>query len=355
MNFTQRFVFAVLLPVMILTACEGEPVQPINGEGMFPASSLDDAKQYAINQTGGSALIIWHDGDILVEEYQGVTGQTPLPILGSTKSFSGMIAAFGARDGLLSYDEQIGHIIPNWGPVTERGRITVRELLNLTSGLRTAPAGVHQNQSPQVWSNSDMEFARGTTFSYGPTPFYILSWIYRDFFQINPIVYLNQNLFEPLGLNSWSWDFQLTGGYPNLSFGLNISPTEWLQVGRMLLNRGTLNGVEVLTPSQVDQMLVPAQAAPGYSASFWQNSSVEPGSSFINRLPESIFPTAPSGRLISDEAPSDLFMMAGNFGQRLYIIPSLDLVIVRQDPTPSNDVELFNDHEFFTRLFQESQ
>lgn len=337
--------------MMLFQSCDGEPVQVDNGEGFLSSTNLENATTYAINETAGNALIIWHNDEIVAEEYEGITGQTTMPVLEVTKSFTGMITALGVQDALLDYDERVGRIIPDWEPFSERGSITVRELLNMTSGLQTVPEGVHQNQTPQIWLGTQLEFTRGTTFSYGPTPYFILSWIFLDQFQVNPIIYMNENVFEPLGLNGWSWELQLAGRYPNLAFGLNMMPLELLQVGKMLINNGTLDGVEIFSPSQINQMLVPAEAAPGFSNSFWLNSEFDENSSFANRLPESIFPQTPSGRLISEDAPSDLYMMAGNFGQRLYIIPSLDIVIVRYGSVESVN---FSDREFFRQLLAES-
>lgn len=334
--------------LLLLSGCDGEPVRSTNGDGFFSSENLDAAKNYSIDQTDGNALIIWQDGDILLEEYEGVTAQIPLPILGATKSFAGMLAAFGVREGRFNYDDRIGQIIPNWEQFSDRGEITVRELLNLTSGLRTVPQEIIQNQTPQVWNGTNMEFTRGSTFSYGPTPFYIFSWIHLDILQVNPVIALNNNLFEPLGLNSWAWEFQLAGRFPNLSYGLSLQPRELLEIGKMFNNGGTLNGVEIFTSSQLNQMLAPSSAAPGYTTTFWLNTIVDQDSNFINRLPERIFNAVTSNRLISEDAPSDLYMMAGDFGQRLYIIPSQDLVIVRYGSIESS---MYNDHEFFSRLY----
>lgn len=337
----------VLSVIVLLSGCDGEPVRSGTGDGFFSDENIDQAKSYAMEQTSGNALIIWQDGEIILEEYQGITAQTSLPILGATKSFAGMLGAFGVRQGRFNYDDRIGQLIPNWEQFSDRGEVTIRELLNLTSGLRTVPQEIIQNQTPQVWLGTNMEFSQGSTFSYGPTPFYLFSWLHLDVLQVNPILSLNQNLFQPLGLNSWAWDFQLAGRYPNLSFGLNLQPLEWLEIGKMLANGGSLNGVEIFTSSQLNQMLTPSAAAPGYTTAFWLNSSVDQSGNFINRLPERIFNAVTSNRLISEDAPSDLYMMAGDFGQRLYVIPSLDIVIVRYGSTES---VAYNDHEFFKRL-----
>lgn len=347
MKNNLTWILLLMSLILLFTGCDGEPVRSGNGDGFFSEENLDQAKNYAIDQTNGDALVIWQGGEMVLEEYAGVTAQTTLPILGATKSFTGMLAAFGVREGRFNYDDRIGQIIPNWEPFNDRGQITVRELLNLTSGLRTVPQEIIQNQSPQVWLSTNMEFNRGSTFSYGPTPFYLFSWIHLDLLQVNPIVELNQNLFQPLGIDPPTWNLQLTGRYPNLSYGLNLQPRQWLEIGKMLNNGGTINGTEIFTSGQLNQMLTPSSAAPGYTTTFWLNSSVDQSENFINRLPERIFNAVTSSRLISEDAPSDLYMMAGDFGQRLYIIPSLDLVIVRYG---SSESVSYNDHEFFTRL-----
>lgn len=323
--------------------------------GIFPAENITGAIDYALNlsnsnDSGDYALLIWQNGELLVEEYRGtLSGSVPHPIYSGTKSLAGIMTALAVRDGLFSYDTTLGDLIESWDSDTERGKITIRQLLNLTSGIETAPIGAFLDQTRDTWLNAEMAFERGTRFVYGPTPFYIITMILADTFSINPIEYLYNELFTPLQLAAPGWDFNLfEENLPNLSFGARYPALEWLRLGRLLANFGTLDGVEILPESIFKALITPAETAPAYGITFWLNKEVDPDDSFAAGIPGETG-RGLQKRLISDHLPADAFMKSGAFGQKLYIIPSLDLIIVRYGPPL---VTGYSDREFFDRLMK---
>ncbi|MCC5943044.1 MAG: serine hydrolase [Balneolaceae bacterium] len=321
--------------------------------GLFPAENLENARQYAMEETRGDALIIWQSGEILIEDYAAnYTGNTEHLIFSGSKSFAGLLAAIGVKNGLFTFDTPLGELITPWDPESERGQVTLRELLNLTSGIETAPVGASQTASQ--WLGADMEFERGSTFRYGPTPFYIISWIFHQEFNTNPITYLNEHLFTPLGLVRGSWT-NVDNRFINLSFGGSYPAYDWLQIGQMLLNRGTLDGHEIIPPNIFDELLRPSVAAPGYGITFWLNGQSTVNKQFEEQLPADLQNQASGNSLISSSAPDDLFMKSGLFGQKLFIVPSLDLVIVRFGaPQLSSTIpSTFNDDRFFSILMED--
>lgn len=323
--------------------------------GIFPAENVAHAIDYALNRSnqndsGDYALLIWQNGELLVEEYRGnLSGSIPHPIYSGTKSLAGILAALAVRDGLFSFDTTLGELIESWDPESERGKVTVRQLLNLTSGIETAPIGAFLDQSREKWLNAEMAFERGSRFVYGPTPFYILTMILTDTFSINIVEYLNEQLFAPLQLSTPEWDFNLFNeNLPNLSFGVRYPAPQWLKLGLMLANNGSLNGVEILPSSILNELFTSALAAPAYGIGFWLNREVDPNSTFASGIPGETGRGIQS-RLISDRLPVDAFMKSGAFGQKLYVIPSLELIIVRYGPFSVSD---YRDSEFFERLMQ---
>ena len=358
--FTYRFMIpqkistTLLLSLLfiLLISCDTTETEADPDIGIFPAENITAAVDYAIrtNESYDYAILIWQNGELLVEEYNGeLSGSTPHPIYSGTKSLAGIMAGLAVRDGLFSFDSTLGELIESWDPDSERGKITIRELLNLTSGVETAPVASFLNQNREVWLNADMAFERGSTFVYGPTPFYILTMIFVDTFSISPVTYLNNELFEPLGLTYPIWELNLfEENLPNLSFGANYPALQWLQLGAMLANKGTLNGVEILPEEIFNNLITPTTAAPAYGVGFWLNREVDPNSTFVGRIPGETGQNVQT-RLISDRLPADAFMKSGAFGQKLYMIPSLDLVIVRYGPNFGSG---YNDSEFFERLMK---
>jgi CubicO group peptidase (beta-lactamase class C family) len=262
-------------------------------------------------------------------------------IFSGSKSFAGILAAIAVKNNLFTFDTTLGELIPEWDPESERGKVTIRQLLNLTSGIETASAGTVQ--TAEEWLAVDMEFERGSTFAYGPTPFYILSWIFVEVLGIDPIEYLDDHLFSPLDLRSGEWD-NMDFFYPNLAYGARYPALDWLQIGIMLMNEGTLNGDEIIPEDLLNELLTPSETEPGYGVTFWLNTPVGQQKRSVNNLPEHA-KNQNTDKMISDIMPDDLFMKSGFLGQKLYVIPSLNIVIVR-----FGVISVFTDEEFFLRL-----
>lgn len=339
---------ALLLLLLLFTGCDNSSTGPGEDNAVIPSENFESARQYAIEDNPGQALIVWHDGEILYEHYRGqFNGQELHPIWSGSKSFAGILAALAVKNELFTFDTTLGELIPDWDPESERGKITIRLLLNLTSGIETDNVGSIGDPTPtsERWLAADMEFERGSTFTYGPTPFYILSWIFVEVFGENPIDYLDKHLFSPLGVVTGEWsnvDFK----YPNLAFGGNYPALDWLQIGIMLMNGGTLNGTEIIPHELMNELLTGSEANPGYGVTFWLNKSGSRPKMADAEIP-GLAKSQNTERLISDIMPDDLFMMAGAFGQKLYICPSLNLVIVRFGVVLAGDI---SDEEFFSRL-----
>lgn len=325
---------AILITLILFAGCDNSSTGNDDGSGPIPSKNLEAARAYAMdaensNLKKGPALLIWHDGKLLLEEYaKDFDGQKLHRIWSGSKSFAGILAAIAVREGLFTFDTTLGELIPDWDPESERGKITIRQLLNLTSGIETASIGDF-SQTADEWLAADMAHERGSTFTYGPTPFYILSWIFVEVLGENPIRYLNKHLFSPLGVVQGEWS-TVDIIYPNLAFGANYPALDWLQIGIMLMNGGSLNGTEIIPEDLMNELLTGSEVKPDYGITFWLN---KPGGRLKMAASDMDIPglskSQTSERLISDMMPDDLFMMSGFLGQKLYICPSLNLVIVR--------------------------
>lgn len=340
--------FMLFLALLVFIGCDSTSSNEDITE-TFPSENLENARIYAMDDSGGNALIIWQGGEILLEDFStNYTGNTEHLIFSGSKSFAGILAAIAVREGMFTFETPLGELITPWDPESERGQVTVRELLNLTSGIATAPVGASQTSSQ--WLNAEMEFERGSTFRYGPTPFYIISWIFQQEFRLNPIAFLDEHLFTPLGLVRGSWT-NVDNRFINLSFGGSYPAYDWLQIGQMLLNRGSLNGQQIIPPDIFDELLRPSEAAPGYGITFWLNGQSAVNKQFQEELPAELQNQASGNSLISSAAPDDMYMKSGLFGQKLYVVPSLDLIVVRFGaPFQSN----FSDNRFFSILLEDS-
>ena len=95
------------------------------------------------------------------------------------------------------------------------------------------------------------------------------------------------------------------------------STRDWARFGMLFLNEGIFAGDTILSKEWVDFLKTPAEASNGYyGGTFWLKES------------------NPEKALV--DVPEDVFFADGFLGQRIYIIPSKKLVVVRMGYGLSN-------------------
>ena len=115
-----------------------------------------------------------------------------------------------------------------------------------------------------------------------------------------------RKFFDPLGISDIEW-IRYANGRPNAVSGLRMRPRDIAKIGQLMLNKGYWNGKSVVSPSWIEQSTTPqihGDSLYFYGFNWWL------GRSLINR------------REISWASA------VGYGGQRLYIVPELDLVVV---------------------------
>ncbi|MFM1890649.1 MAG: hypothetical protein RLZZ565_1406, partial [Planctomycetota bacterium] len=89
----------------------------------------------------GHALLVMLDGEIVFERYEeGWNASRRHPLASGTKSFVGVLAAAAVEDGLITWEQPVSSLIEEWRDDPRKSRITVRQLLDLSSGLDPADA-----------------------------------------------------------------------------------------------------------------------------------------------------------------------------------------------------------------------
>lgn len=346
----SKFLIAIFSLLVFLSACASAQMKT---NALTEQERFQLAADYSRNYRGLSVLIIKGDR-IVFEEYQnGFTANDAQMLASGTKSFNGVMAVAAQEDGLLKLDEKVSETITEWKADARKSQITIRQLLTLTSGIDTG-----QNGRPPVYSEAikfDSKYEPGTTFEYGPAPFQIFGELLRRKLKTEtPLDYLKRRILNPIGLNVASWTHQ--EGQPNLPSGAFLTAREWAKFGLFLKNGGKLEGKQIVSKKLLDECFQGTRANPNYGITFWLNRSnisdanvAEKTNGRQQGLQDSLSIEPETTRIsrqgISARLPKDLFMAAGAGKQRLYIIPSLDLVVVRQGRQAR-----FEDEEFLQKL-----
>ncbi|MBW4699206.1 MAG: beta-lactamase family protein [Aphanocapsa lilacina HA4352-LM1] len=276
------------------------------------------AADYAAAHGGVGLLVIRGERTVYEQFAPGRSAETPHLLASGTKSFTGVMAAAAVQDGLLTFEERVAETITEWKADPLKSQITVRHLLSLTSGLAKAGRGgkpVSFAQAVQVAAVSPP----GRDFDYNPVNFQLFGELMRRKLAPHseaPIAYLQRRILSPIGMRIARWRTTADGD-PDLPGGAIASARDWARFGLLIKNGGTWQGRQIVSKDVLAQCFVRSAANPAYGLTFWLNAPSR------SARPERNNPLGGAG-------PADLFMAAGAGGQRLYIIPSMDLLVVRQ-------------------------
>jgi CubicO group peptidase (beta-lactamase class C family) len=308
----------ILWPVLILVAARAMAA------GVSPAT-VRLAAAYSASQGGKSFLALQH-GETLFEQ----SAREPRKIYSGTKAFWGLAALAAAEDGLLNLDERVAVTIPAWRNDPRKARVTIRELLDFSCGRE--PVFYLHNNNPgdrdRIAIGAPIVASPGSAFIYGPSALQVFHQVLKEKLHgESPTHYLERRVLHRLGLGSQRY---LTdgAGNPLLAAGWQLSARQWAKLGQLVL----AGGASVITPSSLAQCWRGSSANRAFALGWWNNRSAPGGREFD--FEDMLVPKWPrqnwSGAVLCRDAPSDLVACVGSGYQRLYVIPSLGLVVVRQ-------------------------
>ncbi len=249
------------------------------------------------------------------------------------------MAVAAAEDGLFSLDDRVANIISEWESNQQKRRITIWQLLQLTSGLKTS---VGNTPNFEEALSMPLVHEPGEEFRYGPTAFQVFgALLQRALDGEDPTDYLRRRVLDPLDVEMGGWG--RVDGDPQLAGGALMSARNWLRFGQFLLGDGSVEGTRVLGGGLRETLTTASAVAPAYGLTVWLNATVSPDSDFVSHAPLTV--DGPN-HAIYDSGPDDLFMAAGAANQRLYIVPSRELVVLRFGRIDRG----WDDGEFLSRI-----
>jgi len=317
---TIQSLTGLLLAVLAGHACTAGKGTTLTASDVRPGEKqvLVEAASYS-KAHRGMTMLVMRKGKVIFEDYAaGVDPADAMNLYSGTKSFNCAMAVAAAADGLLRLDEPVADTLTEWKGQPRKSKITVRQILTLTSGLDAGRIGDIPTyaEAPQAEALHEP----GTHFQYGPVPFQVFGELMRRKLESKgemPVDYLKRRVLDPIGLKIDQWR-QGKDGNAKLSAGAFLAAREWAKYGQLILDGGTWKGKAVLDPDLLAQCFEGTKANPGYGIAFWLPSN--PGG--ITWLGQEM-----DGAL---DVKGPVFMAAGMGKQRLYVLPSRGLVIVRQ-------------------------
>ena len=192
----------------------------------------------------------------------------------------------------------------------------------------------------------------GAAFQYGPANMEIFGELLKRILKphrLTPLQYLQERLLRPLGIEYGEWKTDRSGN-PQMSAGVKMRAHDLLRLGRLVLARGNWEGKQLISSDLFTQALRGSYANPMYGMTFWYNDTMPRSASYEVNVEQALESPerfdAWEGACLAKAAPRDLLAMIGSGNQRVYVVPSHNLVVVRQGYGTQ-----FSDGEFWKLLF----
>jgi CubicO group peptidase (beta-lactamase class C family) len=251
------------------------------------------------------ALIVAQGNETLMEEYAGgFSAEAVHPLYSGTKSFWGVAALYAQNDGLLRIDEPVARTIAGWERDPWKRRVTLRMLLSLTSGFGFGGLGKAVPTYDRVLG-LPLRDEPGTVFTYGGIPFQVFGAVFARKLaarNLTPQEYLRRRVLEPAGVHVGSWRTLADGTQP-LPTGASLTARNWLAYGRFVARK----------QAALAECFHGSDANPRYGLGWW----------------------------LGPNALTDVFYASGAGGQAMYVIASLDAIVVRFGKSASYKHEPF--------------
>ncbi|MFL6527027.1 MAG: serine hydrolase domain-containing protein [Chthoniobacterales bacterium] len=277
----------------------------------------------------GAALLVIQNGKTLLEEYPDGEGPNAARrIYSGTKAFWNLAALGAAEEGLLNLEEPVANTISAWQSDPRKSRITIRQLLDFSAGLE--PAFYIQNTQAidrdSIALSCRVLGEPGTLFTYGPTGLQVFYEVLKaKLHGESPTRFLERRVLSRLGLGPQRY-LPDRRGNPLLATGFAFTARQWARIGRLVL----ANGSPVVSSTLLAQTWRGSPVNRAFAFGWWNNRAAPNGSEVdyeraLDRKTQNW-----NGACLCRDAPSDLVACIGSLGQRLYVVPSMQLIIVRQ-------------------------
>jgi CubicO group peptidase (beta-lactamase class C family) len=290
------------------------------------------------------------DGQIVHENYPGQGDVNRAWGLASgTKSFSGVAAAAAVQDGLFKLDDKVSDILTEWKADARRD-VTIRQLLSLTSGIKTESPGLGRLRVDYAEAIAlPLEHPPGAHYAYGQAPFQIFAaMMERKLGGEKYLAYLQRRYLDALGIKlemrqPWSGD-------PSWGGGASLNARDWAKFGEFVRLGGKWSGKQLVDPAALAECFKGSSVHGGYGLTWW----LKPPKGATVPLSGTTENATDFYRGGAESLPvSQVWMAAGAGKQRMVILPERNLVVVRQTSRMLlGERTGFSDVEFLRLLLQ---
>ncbi|MEM6398167.1 MAG: serine hydrolase [Bacteroidota bacterium] len=289
------------------------------------AGLLAEAVDYGmapVKGGGARAVLVIKDGQLLAESYaEGYDKDTPLLGWSMTKSITGLLV------GMAGLEPEQDHLFPEWEN-DRRSEITIDNLLTMSSGLKwTERYGASTHATHMLHRTPDFAaYARSQSLAEEPGEQFIYSsgtsnMLMQLFLEQFPdhqagIDFIYEKLFHPIGAYSFRIEHDQSGKLVGSSYGW-ATARDWARVGQLVLQNGRWGERQIVDSEWINYLRKSVCTRPAHKPDKAESEECNYGGHFWLKSVE------------EPNMPDDAILMRGFQDQRVIILPTQNMLIVR--------------------------
>ncbi|MBD3748297.1 MAG: serine hydrolase [Sphingobacteriales bacterium] len=269
------------------------------------------------------AFIVLKDGKIVTEQYFGTFTSDSLWYWASAgKTMTGFLVGIAQKEGILNINDKTStYLGTGWtsAPLEKENLITIKNQLTMTTGLNDGVPDPDCTLPSCLIYKADA----GTRWAYYNAAYTLLDQVVEKASGKSYNAYFQEKIRDKIGMNGF-WIKT-----PNSNNVFYSNARSMARFGLLLLNKGYWDTTPILSDQNYfnSQVNTSQNINLSYGYLTWlngKNSHMLPSTQFV--FSDELIPNA----------PSDLFAALGKNDQKIYVIPSKNLVIIRMGNSAGN-------------------
>lgn len=303
------------------------PITGTSWEAVTPASlswnetELNNLYTY-LQQKNTKAFIVLKNGRIVVEKYFGTfTIDSNWYWASAGKTMTAMLVGIAQEDGLLNINNRTSQYLgTGWTslPLAKENLITVKHQLSMTTGLDDGIADSDCTLPSCLFYKADA----GTRWSYHNAPYTLLDKVVQNATSLSYNAYFQQKIRNKIGMNGL-W---VQTGSNNVYYSTARSMARF---GLLLLNKGKWDATNIL--NDANYFTAQTNTANTFNLSYGYLTWLNGKSSHMLPTVQFVF----NGAMVPN-APTDMYAALGKNDQKIYVVPSQNLVVIRMGDAANN-------------------
>ena len=180
----------------------------------------------------------------------------PHAVHSASKSVTSLACGILITSNNLSLNDKLCDILPEiYNPITKfvQKNITVKDLLTMSTGVGFNETEIYSYEHyDKAFSSSPLAFTPGTEFAYNSLNSYMLGRIVEKISGQKLSVFVDENIFKPLGITNYQWE-ECPKGHTKGGWGLYLSTEDMLKLGNLYLNNGKFGDKQIVSSEWISE------------------------------------------------------------------------------------------------------